>query len=150
MKLRENSRSVPFIPPRKHHPHPAWALMLFASPTTHGSLSFPLGLWYTTSNHPPHGHPSHCSWALISHTGLSWILLNPLGQLPCSVPPNDFKTTSIRREGRAKKGRRGRSLYLILLYILCKGLCFCYSGFSESFYKVIQRILETTLLPLFW
>ena len=78
-----------------------------------------------TASHPPRGFPSYCSQALIPHTGLSWLFLYPLGELPCSVPPKDFKTILIRKDRSSKEGRRGRTLYLILLYILYEGLWFC-------------------------
>lgn len=129
---------------------PSGALMLFARPHHPWKSSFLLGLWCATVSHPPHGHSSYHSQALIPHAGLSWLLLYPPGQLPSSVPPSDFKTTLIRKEEKSKKGRKGRTLYLILLYISYKGLWFCYFSFSQSFYKVIQGVLKTAPLSLFW
>lgn len=121
-------------------------------PSAHGSLPSALGLWYTKPCPPPGDillalpgfwHPS---------LGLGSSSSDAASHRPCSVPPSDFRTVLIRKvrekKGEVRKGE-GRTLELILLCVLHKCLWFCHSSLSESFYKVIQRILETTPLPLF-
>lgn len=80
-----------------------WALIysLYQATLHMDILLTVLGLWYLTLS--PHGSSS-----------------NPPGHLSCSAPLKELRATLVRKEGRGKRRRQGKALYLILLYILSR------------------------------
>lgn len=98
-----------------------------------------------------HGQPSPCLGSKPC-TGVSRPLLTSPGHLLCSVPPSDFRTTLVREEGRGKERRRGEGFCTWFCCVYCTRVCdFATLVFLRGFFlkRVTQRILETTLLPLF-
>lgn len=120
------------------------------SPTTRGSLPLSLGLRYTIQSHPLYGHPFHCAWALIPHTGPSWLFLKSSWAPTLLYPPKERHWSG--RKGEVTKGEE-EELCTWFCCLYCTSVC----GFATlvslrvfiKWFKEFRNCITTTILRIF-